>query len=100
MGAVIVNPRRAPRAPVRCQAQLAVGGGALFASSTSDYGPRGCQLLAPSPLPAGIRVHLQLADEHVQRPVELEGRVAWVANVPPWRMGVAFEVESLSAANG
>jgi hypothetical protein len=100
MNQFILNPRRAPRAPVRCDARLALKEGGFFASPTSDYGPKGCQLLAPAPLNPGSRIFVELVNERVARPVELAGRVAWIAKAPPWRMGVAFDAGSLPAATG
>lgn len=96
----IENPRRAPRAPVRCQARIALKEGGFWSSPTSDYGPRGCQLLAPLPLTPGSRIFVELVNEKVERPVELAGRIAWCAKAPPWRLGVAFDAGSLPAANG
>lgn len=100
MNAFIENPRRAPRAPVRCRARIANAQGGFWASPTSDYGPRGCQLVAPAPLAPGGRIFLELHNERIARPVQLEGRIAWCARTPPWRMGVAFEASSLPAARG
>ncbi len=96
----IENPRRAPRAPVRCEARIALKDGGYFASPTSDYGPRGCQVRAPAPLPPGSRVYMELVNDRVPGPVELAGRVAWTSKAPPWRMGVAFDVASVGAATG
>ena len=61
----IQNPRRAPRAPVRCEARIALRDGRFFASPTSDYGPRGCQVLAPHELTPGTRLFVELVNERV-----------------------------------
>jgi hypothetical protein len=100
MAEFIENPRRAPRAPVRCDARVALREGGFWSSPTSDYGPKGCQLLAPVPLAPGTRVFVELANERIERPVEIAGRVAWIAKAPPWRMGLAFDAGSLRAAGG
>ncbi len=99
MADFILNPRRAPRAPVRCEARIALRDGGYFASPTSDYGPNGCQVLAPARLAPGTRIFVELVNERVPDPVELAGRVAWMSTVPPWRMGVAFDAGSIGAAS-
>ena len=97
--AFIENPRRTPRAPVRCEGRVALRAGGFFPSPTGDYGPRGCQVIAPHAVPAGMRVFVELTNERIRGPVELSGRVAWIAKEPPWRMGVAFDEGSFSAAD-
>jgi PilZ domain len=100
MAEFILNPRRAPRAPVRCDARIALKEGGFFSSPTSDYGPQGCQLRTPVPLAPGSRIFVELVNERLGRPVELAGRVAWASKAPPWRMGVSFDAGSLGAASG
>lgn len=100
MAEFILNPRRAPRAPVRCEARIALKQGGFFSSPTSDYGPQGCQVRAPVPLAPGSRIFVELVNERLARPVELTGRVAWTSKAPPWRIGVAFDAGSLGAAGG
>jgi hypothetical protein len=97
--AFIENPRRAPRAPVRCEGRIALREGGYFPSPTSDYGPRGCQVVSPQAVPAGQRVFVELRNERVGGPVELSGRVAWIAKEAPWRMGVAFDEGSFPFAD-
>jgi hypothetical protein len=97
--AFIENPRRAPRAAVRCEGRIALREGGYFPSRTSDYGPRGCQITSPQSVPTGQRVFVELRNERVNGPVELSGRVAWVAKEPPWRMGVAFDPGSFPFAH-
>jgi hypothetical protein len=94
----IENPRRTPRAPVRCRARIALREGAFWSSPTSDYGPRGCQVVAPEPLTLGTRIFLELANDRIDGAVEVTGRVAWCSRAPPWRAGVAFDEGSLGAA--
>jgi hypothetical protein len=100
MPELILNPRRAPRAAVRCEARLALREGGFWSSPTRDYGPRGCQLLAPRPLTPGSRIFIELANERVEGCVQLAGRVAWTSFAPPWRLGVAFDAGSVAAAEG
>ena len=100
MTAFIENPRRSPRAPVRCEGRIALRAGGYFPSPTSDYGSRGCQVVAPQELPPGTRVFVELRNERIAAPVQLAGRVAWIAKQAPWRMGVAFDEASLPAAEG
>ncbi len=100
MAEFILNPRRAPRAPVRCNARLALAEGGTCSTPTSDFGPKGCQLLAPTALDPGSRVLVELVNDRVAQPVQLSGRVAWSSTAPPWRAGVAFDAASEPAASG
>jgi hypothetical protein len=96
----ILNPRRTPRAAVRCEARIALKEGGFWASPTSDYGPRGCRVLAPARLEPGSRVFVELVNERVEAPVGLAGHVAWTAREAPWRTGIAFDNGSEPAASG
>jgi hypothetical protein len=100
MTTLIQNPRRSPRAPVRCEARIASEDGGFWASATSDYGPRGCRVVSPLPLAPGARVSVQLANERVAGTVELAGRVAWTTREPPGHIGITFEAGSFDAAGG
>jgi hypothetical protein len=97
--AFIENPRRSPRAPVRCEGRIALREGGYFPSPTSDCGPRGCQVVSPQAVAAGQRVFVELRNERVGGSVELSGRVAWIAKEPPWRLGVAFDPGSFPYAD-
>jgi hypothetical protein len=99
MPAYIENPRRTPRALVRCEGRVALREGGFWTSPTTDYGPRGCQLEAPGPLQPGSRIFVELLNERVGPAVALAGRVAWCAKAAPWRMGIAFDAGSVSAAS-
>jgi hypothetical protein len=94
----IENPRRAPRAPVRCEARVALREGGYWAGPTSDYGPSGCQVSAPLRLEPGSRLFLELVNERVPGPFQLSGRVAWSSKGPPWRAGIAFAEGSVAIA--
>jgi hypothetical protein len=98
MSAFLENPRRVPRAQVRCEARIALREGGFWTSPTSDYGPRGCQLEAPTPLTPGSRIFVELLNERTGPALALAGRVAWCAKAPPWRMGIAFDAGSVPAA--
>jgi hypothetical protein len=95
----IENPRRAPRAPVRCEARVALREGGYWAGPTSDYGPKGCQVSAPLRLEPGSRLFLELVNERVPGPFQLSGRVAWCSKGPPWRSGIAFDEGSVPIAD-
>ncbi len=94
----IENPRRSPRAPVRCEARVALREGGYWAGPTSDYGPYGCQVSAPLRLEPGSRLFLELVNERVPGPFQLSGRVAWSSKGPPWRSGIAFDEGSVAIA--
>ncbi len=96
----ILNPRRTPRAAVRCEARIALKEGGFWASPTSDYGPRGCQVLAPIRLEPGSRIFVELVNERIPAPAALAGHVAWTAREAPWHMGIAFDGGSAGAAGG
>jgi hypothetical protein len=94
----VENPRRTPRAPIRCEARVVLSGGGFWSSPTHDLGPAGCQIAASGSLPAGTRLRMELTDERVPGPVRLEGSVVWSAGHEPWRTGVAFTPESAARA--
>ncbi len=94
----IENPRRSPRAPVRCEARVALREGGYWAGPTSDYGPKGCQVAAPLRLEPGSRLFLELVNERVPGPFQLSGRVAWSSTDSPWRSGIAFDEGSVLLA--
>lgn len=87
----ILNPRRAPRLPVRCLVR-AEAGGAPFESTTEDLGPLGCQLVSPAALEPGTSLKLKLAHLSLPEPLLAGGQVTWTTPVAPWRHGVAFAV--------
>jgi hypothetical protein len=95
----IENPRRSPRAPVRCEARVALREGGYWAGPTSDYGPKGCQVSAPLRLEPGSRLFLELVNERVPGPFQLSGRVAWSSVQAPWRSGIAFDDASVTLAS-
>jgi hypothetical protein len=98
MSEFIENPRRVPRAPVRCEARVAVPAGGFFEAPTTDVGPGGCQLKTPVPLPPGARVFVELKNDLVPAPVAVTGRIAWTADGEHPRAGVAFDPGASRAA--
>lgn len=91
MAEVIQNPRRVPRAPARCEARCLLPGGGFWASDTTDFGPKGCQLHAPGPFKKGDPVKLVLTSERIPEALATTGTVAWASGRAPWRIGVAFD---------
>lgn len=94
----IVNARHAPRAVVRCQARAPLLGGGFWSSDTEDIGPRGCQLVAPARFTPGEGIELEISSERVADPLWVGGRIAWAADEPPWRVGIAFSDQDQDAA--
>ncbi|WP_160309025.1 PilZ domain-containing protein, partial [Anaeromyxobacter sp. PSR-1] len=93
----IVNPRRAPRARVRCACRLSAPAGVLDAE-TEDLGPSGCQLRAAGAVAVGEAVRLELSHPLLAEAVAVAGRVAWASAQAPWRLGVAFDAAELERA--
>ncbi|HSM93194.1 MAG TPA: PilZ domain-containing protein [Anaeromyxobacteraceae bacterium] len=98
MAEFIVNARHTPRALVRCQARAPLLGGGFWSSDTEDIGPRGCQLVAPARFTPGEGIELELSSERVSDPLWVGGRIAWAADEPPWRVGIAFSDQDQDAA--
>ena len=98
MAEFILNARHTPRALVRCQARAPLLGGGFWSSDTEDIGPRGCQLVAPTRFTPGEGIELELTSERVADPLWVGGRIAWAADEPPWRVGIAFSDQDQDAA--
>jgi len=94
----LVNPRRALRAPIRCDARVAMPGGGFWGSPTHDLGFAGCQLVASNRLAPGTELEIELVEERVPTPVTVTGRVAWVSGHAPWHVGIVFRPDSVQAA--
>lgn len=94
----IVNARHSPRAVVRCQARAPLVGGGFWSSDTEDIGPRGCQLVAPARFTPGEGIELEISSDRVSDPLWVGGRIAWAADEPPWRIGIAFSDQDQDAA--
>lgn len=87
----ILNPRRAPRLPIRCLVRGETAG-TPFDSETEDLGLLGCQLVAPAPLEPGTALRLILSYPALPDPLRVGGQVTWTGPRAPWRHGVAFAV--------
>jgi hypothetical protein len=94
----LLNPRRAPRAPIRCEARVAMPSGGYWGSPTHDLGYAGCQLVAPEFLDPGTELRIELVEVRVPTPVTVVGNVAWSSGIAPWKVGVTFLPESAAAA--
>ncbi len=94
MAEFIVNPRRAPRAPVRCRTVVVYSSGS-FETETEDIGSRGCQLVVPKFVHKGDAVQLTVTNEKLAEQLHVAGHVAWVSAQAPWRVGIAFDEPSV-----
>jgi hypothetical protein len=95
--APLLNPRRAPRLPLRCSVLLEVPGRA-WQGETEDVGAHGCQLVMPEALGRGLLVRLRLAHPEMPASLRVSGQVAWSGPHAPWRHGVAFASSDLVPA--
>lgn len=98
MAEFVFNPRRAPRAPVRCRAEITGTDGSRWTSETEDVGPRGCQIVAPHRRPQGEALLLLISTEGLTRTLRVGGKVAWISAAEPWRLGVAFAEQDAAVA--
>src|SRR5512138_2360050 len=98
MADFVLNPRRSPRAPVRCRAEISGADGARWSTETEDIGPRGCQIVAPHRRASGEQLLLVVQAEGLARTLRVGGKVAWVSGAEPWRLGVAFADQDAAVA--
>ncbi len=94
------NPRQSPRAAIGCDARVALVDGRFFTGATIDYGPHGCQLVAPHPLSPDERIFVELKGAGVPETYWFSGRIAWAGDGPPFRAGVHFDAGSAGDAKG
>jgi len=87
--AELLDPRRAPRVPLRVLVDVQ-DGRAAFRAMTDDLGTCGCQLVAPRAIPVGREVVLALHGRDARRPLRTAARVVWCRAETPSRLGVAF----------
>lgn len=86
----ILNPRRAPRVPLRGLVELR-DRFATWHGELEDLGPAGCQIVSARPLVPGREVKLSLRVEALGRTVTAAGKVVWSrAGGALSRLGVAF----------
>jgi len=90
MAEFVVNPRRSPRAPVRCRAQVITAQGPLEAE-TEDLSAHGVQVVVSRELRRGEIVRVSLSHRAVREPLEVPGKVSWTSPQAPWRTGIAFD---------
>lgn len=90
MGEFLVNPRRAHRAPARCRAAVVSPTG-TFEAETEDISALGCQVVFPSAVAPGDALELHIACEKVADTLRVAGKVRWVSDRSPRRVGVAFD---------
>src|SRR5512142_900440 len=98
MADFVFNPRRSPRAPVRCRAEVTGTDGERWVTETEDVGPRGCQIVAPHRRPLKESLLLHISAEGVARTLRVGGKVAWISAAEPWRLGVAFVEQDAAVA--
>jgi hypothetical protein len=98
MADFVFNPRKAPRAPVRCRTDVTGADGSRWSAETEDVGPRGCQIVAPTRRPMGEALVLQITTEGLSRTLRVGGKVAWASRAEPWRLGVAFAEQDMAVA--
>jgi hypothetical protein len=85
----LVNPRRAPRVPVRVAVELRDRQAAIRAES-EDLGPRGLQVVSPRALAPGRVVDVRLHCAGVGEVVHAQARVVWARAAAPARLGLGF----------
>jgi hypothetical protein len=85
----ILNPRRAPRVPVRC-AVVIRHRFSSWSGETEDLGPGGCQIVSPRPVEPGRELKLVIRCDALERPLDASGKVVWARSEAPARIGVAF----------
>jgi hypothetical protein len=88
------NPRRSPRASVRCSATVTTANGS-FDATTEDIGAFGCQLVSPRLIRKGEPIQLAIAHEEGKDRLRVTGRVAWASEQQPWRLGIAYDHSAL-----
>lgn len=94
MAQFIENPRRAPRAPIRCRAVVVSHTGS-FECETEDISSRGCQLVSTKFMRKGDVIQLTVTNDKVPEPLHVAGHVAWVSAQAPFRVGIAFDEPSV-----
>jgi hypothetical protein len=90
MSSDIVEPRRAPRAALRCRVELRHRL-STWVAHTEDLGPAGCQLVTERLVEPGREVRLSIACPALGREVSAAGRVVWQRREAPSRLGVVFD---------
>lgn len=89
MGEDVLNPRRAPRVPVRYTVELRHRYSSWI-GETEDLGPAGCQIVTPRLLSRGRELRVSLRASGTDRVMDLDGHVVWTRPETPARIGVVF----------
>jgi PilZ domain len=97
MGEFLVNPRRAHRAPARCRAAVVSPTG-TFEAETEDISALGCQVVSPRSVSPGDALELHIACDKVAETLRVAGKVCWVSDRSPHRVGVAFDEAFIPSA--
>lgn len=89
MGRYIINPRRAPRVPVRLRVRVGAAG-SEFGAETRDFGPGGCLMLTPRVIVPGAPLRLVIEDDAVPELLKVSAGAVWRSLGERARVGVAF----------
>jgi len=85
----VLDPRRAPRAPLRIAVEVRDRLESWWAEA-DDLGPKGCQLVSPRVVEPGRVLRFGIVLPQLDRTTPVTGRVAWARTTVPSRLGVAF----------
>src|SRR5512138_1886627 len=94
----ILNPRRAPRVPLRCAVDIRHRF-TSWTGETEDLGPGGCQIVSPRAVDLGRELKLVIRCDALGRPIGATGKVVWARADAPARLGVAFKADDAQAAS-
>jgi hypothetical protein len=86
--AVVENPRRNPRIPVRLRVVVSHAG-AGWSAETTDVSLHGCQIVTPRPMKLGEVARLVIEGPGGQS-LSVFGKVAWVADQGRFRAGITY----------
>src|SRR5512147_2756229 len=92
----ILNPRRAPRVPLRCTVDIRHRF-STWSGQTEDLGPGGCQIVSPRAVDPGRELKLVIRCDALGRPLEEAGKVVWTRADAPARLGIAFSAKAGAA---
>ncbi len=96
MPADILNPRRAPRVPLRCTVDIRHRF-STWSGQTEDLGPGGCQIVSPRAVDPGRELKLVIRCDALGQPLEEAGKVVWARAEAPARLGIAFKAKASAA---
>jgi PilZ domain len=93
----ILNPRRAPRAAIRCDVELRHRL-TVWNGETEDVAPGGCRVVTSRLVDPGRTVKLAIRSDALPRSLLVFARVVWARAHPPARLGLSFESGAGAAA--